>query len=163
MQGHRGKVGLNMLHPGLSAKSHAARCWTPTSVLPEKIEGLSDASRNWPRSRAPFHPDVTQMHNVLKLRLKGWCHVVHDARCFSDPYCGSNRRHTGHHPEIICGVCSSPNFRHWLIRLKHKVAQEVAQLGTDKMLRIAFYCRSGKHRRVTATYILQHILEKSRL
>ena len=112
----------------------------------EKIEGL------WPRSRA-------QMHNLLRKKLNGWCHVVYDARCFSDPYRGSNRGHTGQHAEIICGVCNSPHFRDWLIRLKHKVAQEVAQIGTNKILRIAFYCKSGRHRSVAATYILQHILE----
>lgn len=97
-------------------------------------------------------------------------------------------RHTGHHPSIIGRICRHKNFRSWLQRVKdswNDVLDTVDRAGAStsttatrssrsspgatsastrstplkRVVTLATYCRSGKHRSVATSEIFQHIFQ----
>jgi len=92
--------------------------------------------------------------------------VIIDARGFPDPngHCASG--HIGFHPEIISRVVRHKNFCRWLEKVQRQIfdASTVCEVkaSADGMryadVGVALYCKSGRHRSVACSLILQYIL-----
>ncbi len=87
--------------------------------------------------------------------------VFISAELFHDP--GADRSitfHTGHHGEIIRRLVADQRFPRWLHDAVEQVSWGAWQAArTNAALVIGVYCKSGKHRSVAATAVLQHCLE----
>lgn len=88
--------------------------------------------------------------------------VLVDTRAFSDPAAiGHLTRHLGTHPETMRKMSEMRNFPRWLQHLAEDIRgqlkrQRLAE-GTVREVRVAFYCRSGRHRSVAGCRFLEHI------
>lgn len=90
--------------------------------------------------------------------------LVEDARCFPDPEGAYElNRHTGRNPEIMIRLCKHRNFERWLRdvkrHLKDAIQRESSQ-GAPPTIKIAVYCRAGKHRSVAAALVLEFVLKQ---
>ena len=79
--------------------------------------------------------------------------LVFDVRTFHDPDCEWNR-HIGAHPEILHRMTTSPGFRYFLRDVRREV---LSAFRSRQALRVAFYCKRGRHRSVAASRVLKHI------
>eukprot|EP00927_Polykrikos_kofoidii_P051760 TRINITY_DN45556_c0_g1_i1.p1 TRINITY_DN45556_c0_g1~~TRINITY_DN45556_c0_g1_i1.p1 ORF type:complete len:558 (-),score=101.37 TRINITY_DN45556_c0_g1_i1:107-1780(-) len=89
--------------------------------------------------------------------------VIIDARPFDDPEARSLTKHSGMHPDIIARIVQHQRFGKWLHDLKSNVTwalEEANKKVQSKMplLRVAIYCKAGRHRSVAGAIILRHIL-----
>ena len=70
----------------------------------------------------------------------------------SDPQGKELRRHPGTHPEIMQGV-----IRHW--QFPTKLNEFKAHFNMHRQLSLTIYCRAGKHRSISFTLAIEHILK----
>ena len=104
-----------------------------------------------------YRPKLWELHEATHRWLGAYCDVFVDARCFYDPTDDYGKKHTGHHPMIIASVCENHNLNEYMKVLKKRIN---AACNANAQIIIGNYCKSGRHRSVAATYILQHVLRQ---
>lgn len=97
------------------------------------------------------------------VRLKaGNVQVISDTRRFCDPAAvGNLTKHLGEHPETLKRMSATRKFGPWLRGLRMDIQKVLfTQSPTeDREVRVALYCRSGKHRSVAGARFLAYIAE----
>ena len=94
--------------------------------------------------------DVDILQKMFQKHGKSNIDVFKDVRVFTDR---SSRDHTGVHPEILRTMARDRNFPRWLETLRSDV---LAAFQASNEVRVAFYCRKGKHRSVAGARFLEH-------
>jgi len=97
--------------------------------------------------------ETAKLHEIFRRHVKGDVHVFKDTRSFFDP---SNVQHIGVHPTILSGMVANRGFRRWLASLRDEVKQAASQ---TNHIRVAFYCKSGRHRSVAGARLFKHCAE----
>ena len=86
-----------------------------------------------------------------------------DARCFNDPNAGELNRHIGRHPEIITRLIDHGAFEKWLAHAGQRLSDAIyerAGAGIQYPLLVLVFCRSGRHRAIAATEVLEYVAER---
>ena len=87
--------------------------------------------------------------------------ILADCRQFADPAkekgCRSLCGHVGWHPQIMSNIANHRNFPGFIRWIKKEL--ELKLLKSDEV-RIACFCKSGRHRSVAITRFLKHLVTK---
>ena len=101
-------------------------------------------------------PDPRILREALRRKNINEIDILMDVRHFRNPPKGEERRHLGEHPGNLQRFVEHRKFEGWVRKLKNKL--EV--LGkVHRPVRVAFYCRSGRHRSVSAAWFLRKVGE----
>lgn len=101
-----------------------------------------------------------EMREALVRLNAGDVQVVSDMRRFCDPAAvGTLTRHIGTHPETMRRMTNTRHFGPWLRGLRMSIKEVLDRQRKDREVRVALYCRSGKHRSVAGARFLEHIAE----
>ena len=138
---------------------HATPVWRATLVTfgIEKLDESLAAQFAVRRGEAAACGGDTALLATLCQRAAVQADVFVDARGFTDPDSSHLRKHIGQHPEIIRRIVEHSQFRPWLKSVKTAVATAATNRCTTEIT-IAIFCRSGKHRSVACSLILQDLL-----
>jgi len=96
------------------------------------------------------------LKSVLQRHGAGNVDLIVDCRVFKEPGRRELRSHIGQHPEILSGIFAGWNFHGWLKVFGYSLRKTLE--GSDEVS-VAFYCKSGKHRSVAASFFCKHIVE----
>ena len=102
-------------------------------------------------------PTEADLKSAVLRMLGRHCHIIMDTRKFYDPHNKKGGACSGHHPEIMAGVCHHHCFRGWLQAMKEKIRLWQPTTYGEPLI-IAVYCKRGRHRSVAAALLLQSIL-----
>jgi len=90
----------------------------------------------------------------LRRQGVGDVHMCIDTRIFHDPAAvGKLTKHTGVHPETLHRITLMKRFPDFVKRLRREVPYHLKNVGQVK---IAMYCRTGRHRSVACATFLKH-------
>ena len=99
------------------------------------------------------------LQTLLRQHSEVHADVVADCRWVKDPDDAISRWHIGAHPSNIRRFCMHAHFRSWLQRVKKEFEKASRNRVVDgSPLCLVVYCKSGKHRSVSAAILIQHIL-----
>lgn len=87
------------------------------------------------------------------------CDLAVDARCFRDPGAGALKAHDGHHPDIMTRMVRHERFPQWFRDLRCNM-ERIARSLRGGPLTVAIFCRSGRHRCVAGSLMLEHVAHK---
>lgn len=116
--------------------------------------------------------EETELLAALERRTSLRFDLVVDARRFPDPDAMVLTRHTGVHHAIIARLVRHRNFPRWLGDVKRRLlalaigrSSGLRGAGAGAFvdsapLRVAIYCKAGKHRSVAGAMILWYVLEQ---